>query len=52
VTAGKKVNKILMAQDVYYEGASPVKEFYLSILLDRLKEQNVIMYSYRRRYGY
>ena len=43
--AGKKVNKILVAQDVYYPGANPTKEFYLSILLDRTKGQNVIMYS-------
>lgn len=43
--AGKKVNKILVAQDVYYPGPNPVKEFYLSILLDRAKGMNVIMYS-------
>jgi succinyl-CoA synthetase beta subunit len=43
--AGKKVNKILIAQDVYYPGPNPVKEFYLSILLDRTTGQNVIMYS-------
>jgi succinyl-CoA synthetase beta subunit len=43
--AGKVVNKILVAQDVYYEGPNPVKEFYLSILLDRSKGKNVIMYS-------
>ena len=43
--AGKLVNKVLVAQDVYYPGANPVKEFYLSILLDRTKGQNVIMYS-------
>ncbi len=43
--AGKVVNKVLVAQDVYYEGPNPVKEFYLSILLDRAKGQNVIMYS-------
>ncbi|NDA62037.1 MAG: ADP-forming succinate--CoA ligase subunit beta [Chitinophagia bacterium] len=43
--SGKKVNKILVAQDVYYPGANPVKEFYLSILLDRSKGMNVIMYS-------
>jgi succinyl-CoA synthetase beta subunit len=43
--AGKLVNKVLVAQDVYYEGSSPVKEFYLSILLDRSQGQNVIMYS-------
>jgi succinyl-CoA synthetase beta subunit len=44
-SAGKKVNKILIAQDVYYSGPNPTKEFYLSILLDRTKGQNVIMYS-------
>jgi len=43
--AGKKVSKILVAQDVYYPGPQPVKEFYLSILLDRAKGMNVIMYS-------
>lgn len=43
--AGKVVNKVLVAQDVYYEGANPVKEFYLSVLLDRAKGQNVVMYS-------
>lgn len=43
--AGKKVNKILVAQDVYYDGPNKQKEFYLSILLDRAKGQNVIMYS-------
>lgn len=42
---GKKVNKVLIAQDVYYPGPNPVKEFYLSILLDRAKGQNVMMYS-------
>lgn len=43
--AGKVVNKVLVAQDVYYEGPNPVKEFYLSVLLDRTKGRNVIMYS-------
>ncbi len=43
--AGKLVSKILVAQDVYYEGPNEVKEFYLSILLDRSTGQNVIMYS-------
>ncbi len=43
--AGKKVNKVLVAQDVYYPGPNPTKEFYLSVLLDRTKGQNVIMYS-------
>ena len=43
--AGKVVNKILVAQDMYYDGPTEKKEFYLSILLDRAKGQNVIMYS-------
>jgi succinyl-CoA synthetase beta subunit len=43
--AGKVVNKILVAQDMYYDGPSERKEFYLSILLDRSTKQNVIMYS-------
>jgi len=43
--AGKVVNKIFVAQDMYYDGPSERKEFYLSILLDRTKGQNVIMYS-------
>jgi succinyl-CoA synthetase beta subunit len=42
---GKKVNKILVAQDVYYPGASETKEFYISVLLDRAKGSNIIMYS-------
>ncbi len=43
--AGKVVNKIYVAQDMYYDGPSERQEFYLSILLDRAKGQNVIMYS-------
>jgi succinyl-CoA synthetase beta subunit len=43
--AGKTVNKIFVAQDMYYDGPSERKEFYLSLLLDRSKGQNVIMYS-------
>ena len=43
--AGKKVTKVLVAQDVYYPGPNPVKEFYLSILMDRGRGQNVVMYS-------
>jgi succinyl-CoA synthetase beta subunit len=43
--AGKVVTKMFMAEDAYYEGASAVKEFYLSILLDRQKKQSVFMYS-------
>ena len=42
---GKKVSKILVAQDVYYPGVSETKEFYMSVLLDRAKGCNIIMYS-------
>lgn len=43
--AGKKVNKLFVAKDMYYDGPSERQEFYLSILLDRARKQNVIMYS-------
>ncbi|MDB5240473.1 MAG: sucC [Spirosoma sp.] len=42
---GKKVSKVLIAQDVFYPGASEPKEMYLGILLDRNKGCNVIMAS-------
>lgn len=42
---GKKVHKVLIAQDVYYPGETPTKEFYMSVLLDRQKSRNVIVYS-------
>jgi succinyl-CoA synthetase beta subunit len=42
---GKLVKKVLVAQDVYYPGESPTKELYFSILLDRAKGRNVIIYS-------
>jgi len=42
---GKLVQKVLIAEDVYYPGESVTKEYYLSILLDRAKGQNVIMAS-------
>ncbi|MFN0256584.1 ADP-forming succinate--CoA ligase subunit beta [Pedobacter ureilyticus] len=42
---GKRVNKILVAQDVYYPGPSETKEFYMSVLLDRAAGKNIIMYS-------
>jgi succinyl-CoA synthetase beta subunit len=42
---GKKVNKVLVAQDVYYPGASEPKEYYMSVLLDRSTAQNVIIYT-------
>lgn len=42
---GKLVSKVLIAQDVYYPGPTEVKEFYMSVLLDREKGRNVIVYS-------
>ena len=42
---GKKVNKVLVAQDVYYPGESETKEFYVSVLLNRSTGRNIIMYS-------
>lgn len=42
---GKKVHKVLIAQDVYYPGASQTKEFYMSVLLDRAKGRNTFVYS-------
>lgn len=42
---GKKVHKVLVAQDVYYPGESQPKEYYMSILLDRTTAQNVIIAS-------
>jgi len=42
---GKRVHRVLIAQDVYYPGASPTKEFYVSVLLDRQSGRNIIMYS-------
>ena len=42
---GKLVSKVLVAQDVYYPGESDTKEFYVSVLLDRSRGRNIIMYS-------
>jgi succinyl-CoA synthetase beta subunit len=42
---GKKVNKVLIAQDVYYIGESETKEFYISILLNRDSGRYIVMYS-------
>ncbi|HVN57822.1 MAG TPA: ADP-forming succinate--CoA ligase subunit beta [Bacteroidales bacterium] len=42
---GKKVSRVLVAQDVYYKGESEIREFYISILLNRNSGRHVIMYS-------
>ena len=42
---GKLVSKVLIAEDVYYPGESEPSEIYMSVLLDRAKGRNIIMYS-------
>ncbi|MBX7095717.1 MAG: succinate--CoA ligase subunit beta, partial [Flavobacteriales bacterium] len=42
---GKKVHKVLIAEDVYYPGPSEHKEYYMSILLDRGTGRHLVMYS-------
>jgi len=42
---GKLVNKVLIAEDVYYDGESDRKEFYISVLLNRSTSKNMIVYS-------
>ena len=42
---GKKVHQVLIAEDVFYPGESEPKEYYMSILLNRAKGKNMIMYS-------
>lgn len=42
---GKKVNKVLLAEDVYYPGENEPKEYYMSVLLDRQLGKNVIIYT-------
>lgn len=43
--AGRKVNRVLIAQDVYYKGESEIREFYISILLNRNRGRYTVMYS-------
>lgn len=42
---GKKVHRVLIQQDIYYPGENPIKEFYMSVLLNRSTGRNIIMYS-------
>mgnify|MGYP001187402887 FL=1 len=42
---GKKVHQVLVAEDVYYPGATEPDEFYISVLLNRATGRNMIMYS-------
>jgi len=42
---GKVVHKVLIQQDIYYPGQTPIKEFYMSILLNRAAKRNMVIYS-------
>jgi len=42
---GKLVKKLLIEQGIYYPGPSPVKEFYMSVLLNRSTGRNMVLYS-------
>lgn len=42
---GKRVYKVFVAEDVYYPGEKPHKEFYMSVLLNRDAGRYMIMYS-------
>lgn len=42
---GKLVQKILIAEDSYAPDFDKCKEFYISIMMDRERKQNVIIYS-------
>ena len=42
---GKKVNQVLIAEDVYYPGENEPSEYYMSVLLNRASGKNMIMYS-------
>ncbi len=43
--AGKTVQKVLVARDVYYKGESEHREFYFSLLLNRKTSKYTLMYS-------
>ena len=42
---GKLVRKVLIAEDTYAPDFDACKEYYISILMDRGRKQNVIIYS-------
>ena len=42
---GKLVRKVLIAEDAYRPDFDACKEFYVSILMDRERKRNVIIYS-------
>lgn len=42
---GKKVNKVLIEQNIYYPGLSQVLEIYMSVMVNRSTGHNMFMYS-------
>jgi succinyl-CoA synthetase beta subunit len=42
---GKKVNRVLIAEDVYYKGETDPEEFYISMLLNRDSGKYIFLYS-------
>ena len=42
---GKIVHKIFIGEDVYYSGENQIEEMYVSVLLNRATNMNMIMYS-------
>jgi succinyl-CoA synthetase beta subunit len=44
---GKKVRKVLVEQNIFYDGPSKPEEFYFSVLLNRQKGRTILMYSPR-----
>ena len=42
---GKKVKRVLIAEDVYYKGEAEPEEFYISLLLNRDSGKYIFLYS-------
>lgn len=42
---GKPVTKVLIEQNIYYEGTETIEEFYVSCMFDRQIKKHVIIYS-------
>lgn len=42
---GKKVSRVLIEEGIYYKGESDIREFYISLLLNRASSRNIFMYS-------
>ena len=42
---GKIVHKVLIEEGIFYPGDSEIKEYYMSVLLNRKTSRNIIMYS-------